>query len=172
MKISKIVSLSAVSAAFAVLFLVLGTYVDVLDLSCLFMTSVVLMLPLTKGYRMGCFLAYLATALLAMILTGFRFQIIVPFVMFFGLHPLVNDLIKKFRINAVLAAVFKSAWFVATLYVMYYLMRLFADIPDFIHKYIHYFLIIGGVLIFLCYDAAIRYFQKAADVIIEKRLKL
>lgn len=171
MKISKVISLSAVSAAFAVLFLILGTFVEVLDLSCLFMASLALMLPLAKEYRLGGFLAYLAAAILGMILTGFRFQVIAPFAMFFGLHPLVNDLIRKYHINVVIATIVKAVWFVGTLYVMYFLTTMFVGIPDFIENNIHWFLIIGGVITFLIYDFFICHFQKAVNAIV-KRLKL
>ena len=52
MKYSKVIALSAVSCALAIILLVTGAYIEVLDLSCLFMASMALMLPLAKGYKL------------------------------------------------------------------------------------------------------------------------
>ncbi len=171
MKYSKIVALSAMSSALALILLVLGAYVEVLDLSCLFMASLALMMPLAKGYKLGGFLAYLATSILAFFLTGMRLQVVLPFAMFFGLHPLVNYMQRRFKINRVLATLIKAIWFIATLYVMYFVTQIFTAPNEFIQKYIHYILIIGGALIFIVYDNLMQRFQFAVNGIVT-RLKL
>lgn len=171
MKISRVIALSSLSTALAVILLVLGSYIEVLDLSCLFMASLALMMPLSKDYKLGGFLSYLATVILCILLTGFRIQVVVPFAMFFGLHPLVNYFQKKFKINVILATIVKAAWFVATLYVMYFVTKIFVSPNDFIEKYIHYVLIIGGILIFIIYDSLMMRFQNAVKSIVH-RLKL
>ena len=171
MKYSKVIALSAMSSALAIVLLVLGAYIEVLDLSCLFLASLALMMPLSKGYRLGGFLAYLATAILSLLLTGFRLQVIIPFAMFFGLHPLVNHLQKRYKINVIIATIIKTAWFVGTLYVMYFATKMFTAPNQLIEKYIHYVLIIGGIIVFFVYDWLMVRFQQSMDVII-KRLKL
>ena len=168
---SRVIALSAISAAFALVLLVLGSYIEVLDLSCLFMASLALMLPLAKGYRMGGFLAYLASALLAFILTGMRLQVLIPFAMFFGLHPLANDIQRKYKINVILATAIKAAWFIATLFVMYYFTSMFIVEHEVIKQYINYVLVIGGGLVFIVYDWFMVYFQRAINSIVA-RLKL
>ena len=171
MKISRVVSLSAVSSALALICLVFGSYVDLFSLSCLFMASLALMLPLAKGYKMGAFLAYLATGLLTMIFVGIIPHVIIPYVMFFGLHPLVNHLQKQYKINVVLATLVKGVWFIGTLYVMYFATTMFVDVHPIIERYIHYFLTIGGALIFVIYDSLMIRFQKSVNAIVYK-LKL
>ena len=64
MKPSKIISLSAVTTALAVIFLAVGAYVDVMDLSCLFMSSLMIMLPLSKKSVKSALFSYGATAIL------------------------------------------------------------------------------------------------------------
>lgn len=171
MKYSKVISLSALSSALALILLTFGAYVEVFDLSCLFMASLALMLPLSKDYKLGGFLAYLATVILGFLLTGFRLQVMLPFTMFFGLHPIVNYFQKRLKINKILAGAVKCVWFIATLYVMYFFTKMFVAPHEFIEKYIHIFLILGGIIVFFIYDYLMVKFQYAVNSIV-KRLKL
>ncbi len=171
MKNSRVIALSALSCALAIVFLVIGSFIEVLDLSCLFMASLALMMPLAKDYKWGAFMAYLATVVLSFFFTMMRVQVIVPFAMFFGLHPLANYLQNKFKINNILAFVIKTVWFIGTLYVMYFATKIFTAPNALIEKYIHYVLIIGGALFFFIYDKMMEIFQKAVNNLV-RRLKL
>lgn len=171
MKYSRVIAISALSSALALILLVFGAYVEVFDLSCLFMASLALMLPLSKGYKLGGFLAYLATTILGFLLTGFRLQVMIPFAMFFGLHPIVNFFQFKLNVNKYLAMAIKAVWFVATLYVMYFFTKMFVAPHPIVEQFIHYFLIIGGIIVFVIYDLLMVKFQVAINAIV-KRLKL
>ena len=70
-----------------------------------------LMVPLSKGFIWGSALAFVAASLLSLPLSLWK---IVPFAVFFGLHPIVNYLQrkyvhKKFFIGICEAA--KAVWF-------------------------------------------------------------
>lgn len=171
MKYSKVIALSAITTAFCTILLVFGAIVEVFDLSCLFMASLVIMIPLTKGYKLGAFLSYLASVLLGFILTGARFQILIPFTMFFGLHPIVNYLQKQFKINKILATALKAVWFVATLFITYYFTKMFIVEHEIIEKYINWVILIGGTIVFLIYDPLMDKFQESLVKIVA-RLKL
>lgn len=171
MKYSKVVALSSVTTAFCTLLLVFGAYIEVLDLSCLFVASLVLMIPLSKGYKLGAFLSYLASVLLGFILTGARFQILIPFAMFFGLHPIANYIQKERNINKILALIVKTVWFVATLFVTYYFTKMFLVENAMLEKYINYIIVIAGSLFFIVYDILMDGFQRSITRIIS-RLKL
>ncbi len=171
MKYSRVIAISALSCALALILLVFGSFVEVFDLSCLFMASLALMLPLAKDYKLGGFLCYLATTILGFLLTGFRFQVMIPFAVFFGLHPIANYFQFKLKINRYLGVAVKAVWFVATLYVMYFLTNMFVSVHPIVEKFIHYFLTIGGALFFVVYDYLMVKFQIAINVIV-KRLKL
>lgn len=168
---SKAIALSALSAALAVILLVAGAYFETLDLSCLFLASLCMMLPLYKGYYLGSFLSYAASSLLALLLTAGRFQIIIPFVTFFGLHALVNELQIKFKINKVLALVIKEVWFLGALLIAYFLTQLFVFDNELLKKYGLYILLGGGALFFPIYDYIIFKFKRSLDILL-KRLKL
>ena len=167
---SRGIALSAVSAAFAVIFLVLGAYIDVLDISCLFMASLALMLPLTKGFYLGAFLAYIASGILGFVLTG-TFRLILPFAAFFGLHPIVNQLQKKFGINRWLALAIKTLWFAGVMALCYFFTSMFVFENEFLKTYGVYIVIIGGALIFPFYDAIMTRFQYSVNAIVAQ-LKL
>lgn len=170
MKYSKIIALSAISSALCLILLVLGAFVEVFDLSCLFLASIVIMIPLSKGYALGAFLSYMASGLLGLLLTG-KFQIIIPFAMFFGLHPIVNFLQEKYKINKILALVVKAAWFIGTLFVTYYFTTLFVVETEWIKQYIVPIILMGGAAFFVFYDFFMFKFQEGVNNIV-KRLKL
>lgn len=171
MRESKAIALSALAAALAVVLLVAGAYFETLDLSCLFLASICMMLPLYKEYYLGAFLSYVAATLLSLLLTAGRFQIIIPFAMFFGLHALVNELQVKFKINKILALFIKEVWFLATLLVVYFCTQMFVSENETLQKYIFYILLGGGFIFFPLYDYIIFKF-KASLCILLKKLKL
>lgn len=155
------IALSAISCAVAVICLLLGFWSDVLLATGYLFGIVALMIPLSKQFYLGGFLAYAGTVILAIIMgAAARFWDLVPFIMFFGLHPLINALQLKFNINKWLALVVKTIWFDFTLWVAYVLI--FGGILggadsgnafyEFVNKYIYYIIFIGGTLIFFPYD--------------------
>lgn len=171
MKNSRVIALSAVSAAFVVLLLIAGAYFEILDLSCLFFASLALMLPLAKESRSGAFLAYIAGVILGFIFTGMRLQIMIPYALFFGLHPIVNDIIEKKRVNKVLAVSLKTVWFVGVAFIVYYFTSFFVVENEVIKKYIIPIIIVGGSLFFIVYDYLMIRMQKNLNVIIARIIK-
>lgn len=171
MKNSRVIALAAVSAAFVVLLLIAGAYIEVLDLSCLFFASLALMLPLTKNSRAGAFLAYLAGVFLGFIFTGMRLQIMLPYALFFGLHPIINDIIEKKNFNKILALVIKTVWFVGVAFIVYYFTSFFVIENEVIKQYIIPIIIVGGALFFIVYDYIMQRMQKSMNVIIDRVIK-
>lgn len=121
---------------------------------------VALMIPLSKQFYRGAFLAYLGTVILAVVMgAAARFWDIVPFIMFFGLHPLINSLQLKFKINRWIALAVKAVWFDFTLWVAYILIfdgvlggSNGGEFYEFLNRYVYYFIFIGGSLLFIVYD--------------------
>lgn len=155
------IALSAISCAIAVVFLTLGLLSNVLVATGYLIAQVALMVPLSKQFYLGDFLAYLGTVLLAVIFGAVaQFWNLVPFIMFFGLHPLANSFQLKYRVNRWVALVVKMVWFDVTLYVMYLLV--FGGVLgasagesaffDFVNEYIWLFIIVLGSLFLWLYD--------------------
>lgn len=155
-------ALSAISCAFAVIGLLLGFWTGGLLTATGYLIGVIaLMVPLSKQFFVGDALAYLGTCLLAVVLgAAAKFWDIVPFIMFFGLHPLVNALQVKFNVNKWLALLVKTVWFDCTLIAAYFLIFggvFFGTVLpeswyEFIDKNIYIFIFTVGSVIFFIYD--------------------
>ena len=154
------IALSAISCAVAVIVLLVGLWSNILLASGYLFAMIALMVPLSKQFYRGDVLAYIGTVILAIILGAVQqFWDLVPFIMFFGLHPLINSLQLKFNINRWIALAVKAVWFDFTLWVGYLLI--FGGILggvegnafyDFVNRYIYWFIFVGGTLVFLPYD--------------------
>ena len=154
------IALSAISCAVAVVLLLVGFWSDVLLATGYLLAMLALMVPLSKQFYRGGALAYLGTVILAIVLgAAARFWDLVPFIMFFGLHPLINSLQIKFNINRWIALAVKAVWFDFTLWVAYLLI--FGGVLggtegnafyDFVNRYIYLFIFVGGTLVFFPYD--------------------
>lgn len=153
------IALSAVSCALAVTFLGVGTLTSWLLATGYLMAEICLMLPLAKCFYTGGGLAYLGTCVLTILLGAIgQVWLLVPFIMFFGLHPLANALQLRFKINRWIAYAVKAIWFDLTLWVMYILVcGSFIGDPSVelyvkINQYILLFIFIGGSIVFFVYD--------------------
>ena len=153
------IALSAISCALAVIFLLVGTLSHVLLATGYIMAQISLMIPLSKGFYGGDALAYIGTCILTILLGAIgQVWVLVPFKMFFGLHPLLNALQLRFNINKWLAYIIKAVWFDFSLWVMYILVfgssigNPDVEIYRVINDYILLFIFIGGTIVFLLYD--------------------
>lgn len=117
------IALSGVSCAVAAGALSLGILGGWFVATGYLIAEIALMLPLSKQFFKGGFLAYAATVILAVVLgAAIKFWDLVPFAMFFGLHPLMNALQIRFKINKWLALFIKTLWFDCTLIAAYFLI--------------------------------------------------
>ncbi len=178
------IALSAVSAAFAIILLTLGAYIEILDISCVMLAGIAIMLPLSKKDVLGGFLAYLAAGLLALPVTGFRFAVIVPYAVFFGLYPIVNAIIEKYlpnkKILNILFIVLKDIWFLLSMYVYYRVLVAFtgydfaadfAFVPEQFRQYIVPALIVFGAVFFVLYDYVMKKMQRVIEILVSRVIK-
>ncbi|MGN1372998.1 MAG: hypothetical protein ACI4VK_02995 [Candidatus Coproplasma sp.] len=180
------IALSGIACAITVIFLLVG----VLSLNGWLLGTgycigvIALMLPLSKKFYLGDFLAYLGACVLTVVLgAAAKFWNLVPFVMFFGLHPLVNciqqSLSQKTK-NPILRwlpwFIVKALWFDATLIVGYYLVydgllggSLFPQqVYDAVNQYMVLFAFTLGTVIFAVYDFLVFKCQAAVNILIGK----
>lgn len=153
------ITLSAISCAVAVVFLYLGTLNSYMLATGYFMAEIALMLPLSRCFYAGDALAYIGTCILTVLLGAIgRVWVLVPFIMFFGLHPLINSLQLRFKVNRWIALIVKAVWFDFTLWVAYILIfgssigdRSY-EFYEVLNRYILAFIFIGGTVFFWLYD--------------------
>ncbi|MBQ8685299.1 MAG: hypothetical protein IJ514_03905 [Clostridia bacterium] len=146
------IALSALATAIATIFLTVGVYSEVLLFTGYLLSCVALMLPLAKQSFVGYALAYVATCILSLILNAARFFDLLPFIMFFGLHPLINELQLKIKINRWVACAVKALWFDGTMYIVWRFVFAMTTTIAFVDTYIIPILLIGGTLFFILYD--------------------
>ncbi len=171
MKNGKLIALSALTTAFALVFIVFGAYFSSFDLSCLFMASVAIMFPLSKDSVKGAFLSYLAVTLLSLILVGGKFYVTILYAVFFGLHPIVNYYQIKSGKTFSWLTIIKGVWFILTLALMVFLFKLFTVENPILNEYLPYAVVVGGAVFFLFYEIFMLRIQKATKILIN-RLKL
>lgn len=146
------IALSALACAMATMILTLGIYSDFFLFTGYLLGSVALMLPLAKKSYIGYVLAYLATTILTLLFSSFRFWEVLPFAMFFGLHPLVNELQLKTKINRWIACAVKAAWFDITAYVVWLVLFQMTTAIEWLNAYMVPIIFIAGTAFFVFYD--------------------
>jgi hypothetical protein len=94
------VALAGVATAIATIFLAVGNFTSILLFIGYLVASFALYLPLAKGSYRGYAMAYVSTVLLTLLLIGTAGYIVdlLPFIVFFGLHPLLNELELRFSV--------------------------------------------------------------------------
>ena len=162
------IALSALSCALATIFLTLGLYVDVLLLTAYLLACVALMLPLSKNCYVGYVLAYIAKCILSFFFGASRFWELLPFIMFFGLHPIVNELQLKIKINKWVACFVKAIWFDATLYVIWRFVYVMTTPIPYLDKFIIPIILVVGTLFFIFYDYAAYKWRAAVNILVRR----
>ncbi len=148
------IALSGLSCAIATILLTVGIYSELLLFTGYLLGCVALMLPLAKQSYIGYALSYVATCILSFIFNAGRFLDLLPFVAFFGLHPLVNELQLKTKINRWVACAVKALWFDAAMYLLWRWVFSVTTGFVFLDEYILVFILTGGSLFFIFYDYA------------------
>lgn len=146
------IALSALSCAIATIFLTVGVYSEFLLFMAYLFAELAMMLPLAKSSYWGFTLSYLATCILTLIFCASRFWDILPFIAFFGLHPLVNELQLKTKINRWVACGVKALWFDATAYLIWRFVFLMTTTISFVDEYIIPIILVVGTAVFVFYD--------------------
>ena len=163
------VALSALSCALATVFLVVGTITPILLFTAYMVSCVALMLPLTKQFYLGYFLAYIATVLLSILFCGAAFLVdLLPFALFFGLHPLMNELQMKWGMNKWLAFFIKVVWFDGALaFICWFMLELTAA-STVLGAYAIPIVLIVGAVYFFFYDYAMFRIRTKIEILVKR----
>ena len=162
------IALSALASAIATVCLTIGVYSAILLFTGYLLACIALMLPLAKKSYAGFTLAYLSTCILALIFNASRFFDLLPFIMFFGLHPLVNELQLYTKINRWGACAVKALWFDFTMYVIWRFVFGMTTTVAFLDEYILPILLVGGTAFFVAYDYAMYKWRYAVNSLVKR----
>ncbi len=165
------IALSALACAIATVFLTVGVYSEILLFTGYLLSCIALMLPLAKQSYRGYFLSYVATCILAFIFNASRFWDLLPFVMFFGLHPLVNEWQLKIKINRWVACAIKALWFDITMYLIWRFVFAMTTTVPLIDEYIIPIILVAGSAFFVFYDYLAYQWRAAVNTLIHRIYK-
>ena len=165
------IALSALSCALATILITVGVYSEILLFTGYLFSAVALMMPLAKQSYRGYILAYLGTCLLSLIFNAARFWDLLPFIAFFGLHPLVNELQLKTKINRWLACAVKALWFDFTMFLIWKFVFGMTTNFEIVDKYIWWILLIGGSAFFVFYDYLMYKSRAVVNVTVARIIK-
>lgn len=156
---SKVVTLSAVSAALTALSLIVGAYFEFADLFMLIIASSLTLLPLYYNSYKGSILASIVGGIIAFICSGFNIMSLVfpAYFAFFAFFPIVKIRAAEKQFNKTLMFILGLIWFVAVSYGMYFYYTLimngvFDGLPEFIHEYILGFVGILSIIFYMVYN--------------------
>ncbi len=174
---SKVISLSAISAGFIAIALIIGSYIEITDLFMVVVASVFVLLPLyLKSYK-GSFLAFLAGGLIALLCSGFNFALIFPaYFTFFGVYPIVKNKLLEKKVKFSITIIIGLIWFVIVAYGCYFyytlvLNGIFEGLPAFIENYIIYGVGLIAVIFFFIYDRFLFVVKFFVDKYLRKIIK-
>lgn len=156
---SRILSLSAVSAAFIAIALTVGAYFEFADVFALVISSVFVILPIYLRSYKGSVLAYLAGGVIAFFCSGFNLlSLVFPvYFLFFGIYPIVkNKLIEK-NFNKYLGFFIGLLWFIIIAYGAYFYYTLIMHgvldgLPSWFYDYVLYVVAIIAIIFYVIYD--------------------
>lgn len=162
------IALSAMACALATIFLSLGVINNFMLATGYIVACFSMMLPLCRGFISGGVIAYIATVLLTFLFGGAAVPWrVVPFLLFFGLHPLVNHLQLRFKWNKIVSFALKAVWFCGSMYLVW---RFVFDmttnyewLDEWMERYAIPTVIVVGTLFFAVYDRLIFRCQKVMD---------
>ena len=165
------IALSALSCAFATILLTIGVYSEILLFTGYLFSCIALMLPLAKKSYRGYALSYIATCLLSFLFNPARILDILPFVIFFGLHPLANELQLKTKINRWVACGLKALWFDFSMYFIWKIVFAMTTTIPFLEGYILPIILIFGSVFFVFYDYIMYRWRAIVNVMVKRIYK-
>lgn len=180
---SKVIALSAVSAGFVSLCLIIGAYLDVADLLALVTASAFVVLPLYYDSFKGAALAFLAGGVIALIiaLPKIALTIVFPaYAVFFGLYPIIRHYATNKNVKKIIIYVVGAVWCIAAVYGMYFYYSLvlgvnfFESVPawaEWIKDGIYYLLPVIGLIFYIIYDKYVVVIKRFLDVVLKRIIK-
>ena len=170
------IALSGIACAFATLALTVGSYVDWFVAAGYLLAIFSLMVPLSQRFIWGNALAFLGAVLFAFLFSGLGILRLLPFIAFFGLHPLVNFLqmqfVKKKPLHA-LCFLVKAVWFDLAMWLAWVVFVPVFGLESatwypFVAQYFFLVLFIGGTLFFAAYDYMIILCQRSVNTVVRR----
>ena len=157
--LAKRIAYAGVMSAISVIVIVTSFYVKNISVTLSFISTLSLIVLLSKGYLREACLSYIATGLVAFFMGGLAFAI--PYILFYGAYTLLAFLLNKYLKIKTLGYAIKSAYGAGIIVLMTYGLKLFtgnAIIEKVTEKAVYF------ILFTLCFVLALFIY----DIILEK----
>ena len=148
-RLSYKIALSGITVAISVLCLVAAFFIPYGSFTFLILSSMALLIPLSKRFYFYSLLTYIATALFALIIG--IFMPFTPYALFFGLHPILTVFMRDKKVNKILAIAIKHIFYNGSIIAIYFITKSILTFPTFLIDY-WYVTIIALNLILFVYD--------------------
>jgi len=175
---SKVLSLSAISASLIAVSLILGAYIELVDLFTVILSSIFILMPIYLKSYTGSLLAYLAGGFIAFICSGFNYLSIVfpAYFAFVGVYPIVKCKMMDKCFNKYIGQILGLIWCVVVFYGVYFyytiiMQGLFEGLPLWIYDYLIYIVGVVGILFFFIFDKFIIVMRLFLDRYLTKIIK-
>ncbi|MBR2614083.1 MAG: hypothetical protein IKC71_00605 [Clostridia bacterium] len=158
---SRIIALSGISAAFSAIFLILGAFIEVVDIPCAIVASLFVVLPLYYKSYWGSILAFLVGGGIALIINPNFISLVYPFYFgFFGIFAIVKWRMLQKEFNRIWGFIIGLIWFMLVMGGIYYyyfvfLGQLESESLGIISEYFVYIWLGVGLIFYLIYDKLI-----------------
>ena len=165
------IALAAIACAIATLALTVGALYSPLLFTGYLLASLAVMLPLSSGRVWPAVLTFVGASVLALFCSGFDFWGLMPYVLFFGPHPIVNAVCARYRAPIVVAVAAKAVWFDLAAYLTWrFLFGAHMNVA-FLDEHFLVLIITVGTLFFIGYDYGARRAQRLVNFTVERTVR-
>lgn len=175
---TKILSLSAISAAFIAIILTLGAYIEIFDLISVVFASVFVLLPLYYGSYKGSALASLSGVVIAFLCGGLNILSLVfpTYLMFFGFYPIVRSKLTDKNLKKVYVYLIGLIWCLITCYATYFYYTLimqgvFDGLPQWATDYALIIVGLIGVIFYFVFDRYVVAIRRVVNAYLYRIIK-
>lgn len=175
---SKVLSISAISAAFIAIVLTIGAYIEFVDLFAVLLSSVFVLLPLYYGSYKGSILASLCGVVIAFLCGGLNILSLVfpTYLLFFGFYPIFRSKMIDKKVDSAYVYLIGLIWFLITCYATYFYYTLimkgvFEGMPIWFIDYALLFVGIGGTVFYFIIDMFIVSIRRVVNAYLHRILK-
>lgn len=166
------IALSGICTALSVIFLTLAFFFEMASISFYILAALVLLLPLSKKMYGYTVLIVIASALFSLLLGWIG--LFIPYVLFFGIHPILTVGLKNIKkLNKYIAMVIKQVLFNGMFFLIYLITKntFFPSIENLTKLGWLWLIIIVLNLLLFIYDQVFLTFAKRAEYYVDKFTK-
>lgn len=159
------IALSGITVALSIVLLTLAYFIPMGKLCFYTLSSMALLMPLSKKMYGYAVLTAVATALFSLLIGNVL--LFVPYVLFFGIHPILTIVLRDIKLKKVIAVIIKQIYFNISIFLIYIIIKEFLAFPDYVIKYIYLFAIALNVALYI-YDEFMLRLSKRVEYYVDR----